>query len=105
MIISAIRRRIGEMKLRNKLMFSYFVASIIPIIVISFTIYHLSAKSVEQASKEFASMYISQATTNLNDFVDKSNRITRSVLQETDIMGIMNNRSQLTMEDSIETQR
>ncbi|MEK4476245.1 histidine kinase [Paenibacillus sp. FSL R7-0048] len=105
MIISAIRRRIGEMKLRNKLMFSYFVASIIPIIVISFTIYHLSAKSVEQASKEFASMYISQATTNLNDFVDKSNRITRSVLQETDIMGIMNNRSQLTMEDSIETQK
>ncbi|AIQ70291.1 cache domain-containing sensor histidine kinase [Paenibacillus graminis] len=104
MIISTIRRRIGEMKLRNKLMFSYFVASIIPTIVIGVTIYHLSAKSVEDASREFASMYISQATTNLNDFVDRYNRSTRSVLLETDIMGILNKRNPLTMEESIETQ-
>jgi two-component system sensor histidine kinase YesM len=101
MIISTIRRRIGEMKLRNKLMFSYFVASIIPIIVIGYTIYHLSARSVEEASKEFASMYISQATTNLDEFVDRYSRSTRSVLLETDIMKIMNNRNQISMEESI----
>lgn len=101
MIISTIRRRISEMKLRNKLMYSYFAASIIPLIVISLTIYNLSAKSVEETSKEFASMYISQATTNLDDFMDRYNRSTRSVLLETDIMGILNNRDQVTMEESI----
>ncbi|MNO19624.1 putative sensor-like histidine kinase [compost metagenome] len=101
MIFQAIFRRFGEMKLRNKLMFSYFVASVVPIVVISLTIYQLSVKSVEDASKEFASMYISQATTNLDDFIDRYNRSTRSVLLESDIMEILNRRRQLTMEQTI----
>ncbi|WP_138750770.1 sensor histidine kinase [Paenibacillus sinopodophylli] len=90
------------MKLRNKLIISYFLASIIPILLISLTIYQLSAKSVEDASQEFASMYVSQATTNLDDFMDRHNQSTRSVLLERDIIHLLMSEQTDNMDELIE---
>lgn len=102
MSLKAFWRQIGKLKLRNKLMISYFVASLVPIIFISYTIYQLSAVSVEEASQEFASLYISQATTNLDNFVDRHNQSTQSVLLERDIMGILSSEQTFTMDQIIE---
>ncbi|OMF95418.1 hypothetical protein BK144_07450 [Paenibacillus sp. FSL R7-0273] len=77
------------MKLRNKLIISYFVASVVPILLISLTIYQLSAKSVEDATSEFAAMYVSQATMNLDSFVERHDQSTKSVFLEEDIMEIL----------------
>lgn len=90
------------MKLRNKLMISYLTASIIPIILISSTIYYLSAKSIEESSQEFASLYISQATTNLDNFLDQHNKSTQSILLERDIMQILGKGQPNSMDKIIE---
>lgn len=97
-----IRQRMNEIRLRNKLIISYFVASIIPIIVISFTIYQFSAESVEDASQEFVSLYISQATTNLENFLERHNQSTQSVLLERDIMNILNDKQAVSMDEIID---
>lgn len=97
-----IRQRIAGMKLRNKLLASYFVASVIPIVIISLTIFRLSANSIEEASKEFTSMYISQATTNLDDFVHRFDQSTRSVLVERDIMRILSSKPAEKMDELIQ---
>ncbi|MDQ8735607.1 histidine kinase [Paenibacillus sp. LHD-38] len=101
----SIRKRIGAWKLRNKLMISYFVASIVPIIVISITVYQISSKSVEEASQEFASLYISQATTNLDLFLDQHDKSTRSVLLERDIMKILGSETPFSMDQTIENKK
>lgn len=101
MMMKNIRRRIGEMKLRNKLIISYFVASVIPIMLVSLIIYNISARSIEESSQDFVSMYISQATTNLDNFVERYNQSTRSVLQEKDIMRILTRSEPDTMEQLI----
>ncbi|WP_337101848.1 sensor histidine kinase [Paenibacillus sp. YIM B09110] len=78
------------------------MASIVPIFIISVTVYQISSKSVEEASQEFASLYISQATTNLELFLDQHNKSTRSVLLERDIMKILGNETPFTMDQTIE---
>jgi len=100
-----IRQRMNETRLRNKLVITYFVASIIPIIVISFTIYQFSAENVEDASQEFVSLYISQATTNLDNFLERHNQTTQSVLLERDIMSILGDKRADSMEDIIKNKR
>lgn len=90
------------MRLRNKLIISYFVASVVPIIVISFTIYQLSAESIEDASQEFVSLYISQATTNLENFIERHNQSTQSILLERDIINILNGNRAISMDEIIE---
>lgn len=99
--MQSLKQRISDMKLRNKLLVSYLVASVIPILVISLTIYRLSAESIEQASEEFASMYISQATTNLDSFIKQFDQSTQSVLLDREMMRILNGRQEVTMEELI----
>ena len=100
--MKTIRQRVDSMRLRDKLIIGYFLASIVPIIVISFTIYQLSAESVEDASQEFVSLYISQATTNLDSFIERHNQSTQSVLLELDVMKILNNKNVLPMSEIID---
>jgi two-component system sensor histidine kinase YesM len=99
--MQSLKQRVSDMKLRNKLLVSYFVASVIPILVISFTIYRLSAESIEQASEEFASMYISQATTNLDSLMKQFDQSTQSVLLDREMMRILSVRQEATMEELI----
>jgi two-component system sensor histidine kinase YesM len=90
------------MNLRNKLVLSYLMASIIPIVIISLTIYKLSAASIEGASQQFASMYISQVVTTLDQFADKYDQVTRSVLDESEIMRLLSSDQPPAMTELIE---
>jgi two-component system sensor histidine kinase YesM len=88
--------------IRNKLLLSYFVVSIIPILIISLTVYQISSKSVTEASEEFASLYISQVTTNLEFFWDRHDKSTRSIIYERDIMDILGSETPFSMDQTIE---
>lgn len=99
---SQIKSSIQKMRLRNKLMASYMVALIIPLLIISLTIYNLSANSLEDASEEFASMYTSQTITTIDDFVEGYDQITKSILVDTDIIRLLGNEEQLTMDQLID---
>ena len=93
---------IKRMKLRNKLMASYLIALIIPIIIISLTIYRLSSESLESAAEEFASMYTSQAMTTINDFLKEYDQVTQSLLVDSDILNFLSDDHNLTMDSLIE---
>lgn len=92
------------MKLYDKLVVSYLFACIIPLLIVSYTIYNLSVKSIEANSLEFASIYDSQIVTSIDNFVDDYDKITKSILVDNDIMSYLNNENNLSMTDKINNQ-
>jgi len=97
-----IVKYIQEMRLKQKLISSYLIALIVPLLIISLTIYHLSAKSMEKSSIQFASMYSSQAITTIDDFMAEYDQLTKSVLVESEIIRILQNSHPMNMEQLIQ---
>lgn len=92
---------IRNMKLHNKLIVSYLLACIMPLLIISFTIYYLSASNIEQTSLEFASIYNSQILTSIDDFIEEYDTISKSVLIDNDIINYLGKEDQLSMNELI----
>lgn len=74
------------MKISQKLMLSYLLACIIPLLAASFIIYKVSEKNLEEASLEFASVFSSQIVTSIDDFIEEYDRVTKSVLVDNDVI-------------------
>lgn len=81
---------ISNMKIRNKMMVSFLAVCLIPVIAISTLIYNFSARSLEDASMEFASIFNSQIVSNLNNFIDEYDRVTKSMLVDDQVIASMN---------------
>lgn len=81
-----IKKFFKNMKIGKKLMLSYLLACMIPLLAVSFIIYRVSAENLEEASLEFASIFSSQIVTNIDDFIEKYDRMTKSVLVDNDII-------------------
>lgn len=96
--------RISSIKLRNKLMLSYLIVLIIPILIISMTIYKISSNTLEETAQRFSSMYTSQAVTTIDHFVDGYDQITKSVLVDPEIIHFLGSMEQLSMEEIIQSQ-
>ena len=90
------------MKLHKKLMASYLLACMIPLFIVSLTIYHVASRSLEETSLEFASIYSSQIVTTIDDFVEQIDSITRSVLIDHDILNRINTGRDATMHEMID---
>ncbi len=75
-----------DMKIGRKLMLSYLLACIMPLLAVSLIIYKVSANSLEEASLEFASVFSSQIVSNIDDFVEEYDRVTKSVLVDNDVI-------------------
>lgn len=95
------RHFIRNMKLYTKLIASYLLACVIPLLIASFTIYYLSANNIEHTSLEFASIYNSQILTSIDEFIEEYDTITKSVLIDNDIINRLGKESQLTMNELI----
>ncbi len=93
-----------NLKLYNKLMLSYLLACIIPLLVASFTIYNFSVKSLEDASLEFAAIFNSQIVTNIDDFIDQYDKITKSALVDNDVINRLNNEANASMIELVNNQ-
>ncbi|RKL64885.1 two-component sensor histidine kinase [Salipaludibacillus neizhouensis] len=90
------------MRLKHKLISSYLIALIVPIMIITLTIYNLTAKSLEDSARLFASMYTSQARTTMDEFIMEYDQMTKSVLAESHILQILEGKTLVTMEQRIQ---
>lgn len=93
-----------NMKIASKLMVSYLFACVIPLLVTSMIIYKVSAKNLEDASLEFASIFSSQIVTDMDEFIEEYDRITKSVLVDNDIIMHLNKEENATVIDKMNEQ-
>lgn len=90
------------MPLRRKLLFSYILTSILPIIIISLILFEISRDNIEETSKRFASMYVSEVKASLNSFEDRFDKLTSSILTESDIMSFLRDDDSASMPKKIQ---
>lgn len=75
-----------DMKIGKKLILSYLLACLVPLLAMSLIIYKISAKNLEEASLEFASIFSSEIMTNIDDFIEEYDQLTKSVLVDNDVI-------------------
>ncbi|MGG4484074.1 cache domain-containing sensor histidine kinase [Paenibacillus illinoisensis] len=92
---------IKKLRFQNKLMLSYLLACIIPLIIVSAFIFHQSAKGLEESSQEFASLYTSQIKSSLNEFIKEYDKITKSVLVENELIYRLGEGSSIPMNEEV----
>ena len=93
-----------DMKIGNKLMLSYLLACIIPLLAVSAIIYKVSAENLEEASLEFASVFSSQIVTNIDDFIEEYDRVTKSVLVDNDLIYSLEDSLNKTVSEQVSQQ-
>lgn len=81
-----LRKILTNKKLRNKLLASYLLACLIPLLLTTMIIYHFSVKNLEEESMELAVLYSSQIVTNIDRFAEEYDRITKSILVDNDTL-------------------
>ncbi|WP_201001012.1 sensor histidine kinase [Paenibacillus glycanilyticus] len=92
---------IRNMRFQNKLMAGYLLACVIPLLGVSTLIFHKSAEGLEQSSQEFASLYTSQIRTTLNEFIDEYDKVTKSVLVDSEVISKLGEERNLSMDELI----
>ncbi|WP_247897468.1 cache domain-containing sensor histidine kinase [Paenibacillus pabuli] len=92
---------IKKLRFQNKLMLSYLLACIIPLLIVSAFIFHQSAKGLEESSQEFASLYTSQIKSSLNEFIKEYDKITKSVLVENELIYRLGEGSSIPMNEEV----
>ena len=99
--VRSITKSIQNMKLHDKLMVSYMLAFIIPLLIVTMIIYSLSASSLQDAALEFASVFNTQIVTSIDDLVEEYDRITRSVLVDNDAIRRLSEEDTYSMDELI----
>jgi two-component system, sensor histidine kinase YesM len=92
---------IRNMKLQNKLLASYLLASVVPLLVVSAFIYQQWVEGIYGSSQGFAAMYTSQLETSLNKFLKDYDRVTKLVLVDNDIIHRLGEERRMTMDELI----
>lgn len=87
--------------MHHKLIISYILVCIIPLLIVSFTMYYLSASNIEHTSLEFASIYNSQILKSVDDFIEEYDKITKSILVDNDIINSLGKEDDLSMNKRI----
>jgi len=85
------------MKIRKKLIISYLLACVIPLVVTCLIIYRVSAKNLQDTSLEFASVFSSQIVMNIDNFIEEYDRVTKTVLVDNDIIYKLDNNDSSTV--------
>nr|WP_224723891.1 sensor histidine kinase [Paenibacillus vietnamensis] len=92
---------IRNMRFQNKLMAGYLLACVIPLLGVSAIIFHQSAEGLEDSSQEFASLYTSQIRTTLNEFLNEYDKVTKSVLVDSEVINKLRGERSLSMDELI----
>lgn len=92
------------MKIRKKLIISYLLACVIPLVVSCLIINRVSAKNLQDTSLELASIFSSQIVTNIDDFIEEYDRLTKTILIDNDIIYELDNDSNPTVYERINQQ-
>lgn len=70
----------SNMKIHNKLMVSFLLVCLVPLILVSSLLYRFSARSLDASAMEFASVFNAQISSSLNQFLKEYDRVTKSAL-------------------------
>ncbi|WP_261381524.1 sensor histidine kinase [Paenibacillus cremeus] len=92
---------IRNMKFQTKLIAGYLLACLIPLLGVSAIIFHQSAAGLEDSSQEFASLYTSQIRTTLNEFIKEYDKVTKSVLVDSELIYKLGDERRLSMDELI----
>ncbi|MFC3803686.1 sensor histidine kinase [Cohnella sp. GCM10012308] len=99
--ISGVASIIKNMKLQNKLMASFLLACVVPLIVVSVLIFRQSAAGLEESSEEFAALYTSQIRTSLNEFLKEYDKVTKSVLVDNELIYSLGDKQSKSIDEQI----
>ena len=67
-------------------MIVFSIVSVLPVLIISGVIYYISAASLEASMEEITSVFSSQITSDINEFIDNYDSLTRSLLVNSDLI-------------------
>lgn len=76
----------NRLNLASKLILVFSLVSVIPLIVSSVVLYHISAKSLEASMAETTSIFSSQIASDMNGFVEEYDALTKSLLVNDGLM-------------------
>lgn len=99
-----IRNFIRNMKLRNKLLISYLMACLIPLMLTTSVIYGFSVKNLEEEAMELAHLYSSQIVTNIDRFTEEYDRITKLIVVDNEILSEINKKQDATISEQADMQ-
>lgn len=98
------KRAFKDMKIGRKLILSYLFACLVPLLAMSMVIYKVSADNLEDASLEFASVFSSQIVTNIDDFIEEYDKVTKSVLVDNDVFNRLGSGTNFSVLDQVNIQ-
>lgn len=90
-----------NIKLQHKLLGGYLLGCVIPVLIVSTIIYSQSVAGLEDASQEFATLYTSQIEGTLNEQMQEYDKITKSLLVDSDLIAKLEKSKQLSMPEQI----
>ena len=64
----------NNLNIATKLILVFSMVSVMPLLVMSFVLYHISANSLESAMEETASIFSSQIASDMNGFISGNHR-------------------------------
>lgn len=91
-----------SLKFQHKLMGGYLLGCVIPVLIVSMIIYNQSVAGLEDASQEFATLYTSQIEGTLNNLMQEYDKITKSLLVDSDLISKLQQSKKLSMSDLIQ---
>ncbi|MDL2301733.1 histidine kinase [Lachnospiraceae bacterium OttesenSCG-928-D06] len=95
---------VRNMKIRKKLILSYLLACVIPLILTCLIIYKVSAKNLEETTLELASALSSQIVTGIDEFIDEYDRMTKTVLVDNDTLYRLDSSGDYSVIDRVDYQ-
>ena len=82
-----MKKWLRRTSITKRMMLSYLVACLIPLLSVSAVIYRVSARSLEESSMEFASAFSSQVASGIDEFMDNYDQLTKLVLLDSRQIG------------------
>lgn len=76
----------NNLNIATKLILVFSMVSVMPLLVMSFVLYHISANSLESAMEETTSIFSSQIASDMNGFISDYDALTKSLLVNEGLM-------------------
>ncbi len=76
----------SRLNITLKLICLFSIVSVIPLLMASSIIYHISAKSLEAAMEETTSIFSSQIASDMNNFINNYDSLTKSLLVNSELL-------------------
>jgi len=88
--MTMIKKKWNDLNMATKLILVFSMVSVIPLLIISFVLYHISSVSLEAATEETASIFSSQIASDMNGFISDYDALTKSLLVNEGFMDRLN---------------